>query len=74
MAAEEYFTRNYLFKTKEDSRPWGITHDEYFIRKSYHEDFQIEFEKYVNNEFYQDLLVKASEECEINSSIIYPTK
>jgi hypothetical protein len=74
MAAEEYFTRNYLFKTKEDSRSWGVIHDEYFIRKSYHEDFQIEFEKYVNNEFYQDLLVKASEECEINSSIIYPTK
>jgi|TARA_B110000495_G_scaffold54076_1_gene45418 hypothetical protein len=74
IAAEQYYTKNYLLKIKEDSRSWGSVHDEYFIRKSYHEDFQIEFEKYAKNEFYQNLLVNASEESEVNTSIVYPTK
>ena len=74
MAAEEYFTKNYVLKIKKDSRPWETTHDTYFIRKRYHEDFQIEFEKYVNNETYQDELVRASLEKIIDSSIIYPIK
>ena len=74
MAAEEYFTRNYVLKIKEDSRPWEITHDVYFIRRRYHEDFQIEFEKYVNKVDYQDGLVRASTEKTIDSSIVYPSK
>lgn len=59
---EKYFTRSYLLKTLKDNRLWNIVHDENYIRKRFHEDFQIEFEKYVYNEVYQDFLIAASTE------------
>lgn len=72
IAAEEFFTRNYILNTKKDTRPWREIHDEYFIKKRYHEDFQIEFHKYVNLRDYQDELTRASAETNIESQIIYP--
>jgi len=74
MSAENYFTKNYVLKIKEDLRPWKITHDQYFIKKRYHEDFQIEFEKYVNKRMYQDELFRASMEKTSDNSIVYPSK
>jgi hypothetical protein len=68
-SAENYFTRNYILNTCSDDRPWNVVHDEYFIRKRYHEDFQIEFEKYVNNESYQNYLVSASMENELDNRL-----
>lgn len=74
LSAETYFTRNYVLHNKNDFRPWTETHDEYFIKKRYHEDFQIEFERFVTNNNYQDDLVRASKEKNTESSIVYPTK
>lgn len=67
---EEYFTKNYVLNVKKDYRSWKITHDVYFIRKRYHEDFQIEFEKY-QIEKYQNFLLTASAENIIDHSNIY---
>jgi len=61
-AVEKYLTRNYVLKIKNDNRPWDIVRDEYYLEKRYHEDFQIEFEKSVYLEHYQDLLLSASME------------
>ena len=74
IAAEEYFTKNYVLKIKEDLRPWKITHDLYFIKKRYHEDFQIEFEKYVNKKMYQDELFRVSLEETSDKFIVYPSE
>jgi hypothetical protein len=73
LTVEGYLTRNYVLQIKNDYSPWKIAHDKYFIKKRYHEDFQIEFEKVVMNEYYQDDLVRG---CAENSTeeIIYPTK
>ena len=38
------------------------SHDRYFIRKRFYEDFQIEFEKFVYLESYQDNLLSAASE------------
>jgi len=57
---EEYFTKNYVLNILNDDGPWNLTHDKYFIRKRYHEDFQIEFAKYVYSELHQKALMTAS--------------
>ena len=51
-----------IIKIKNDDRPWNIVRDEYYLGKRYHEDFQIEFEKSVYLERYQDILLSASME------------
>lgn len=61
-AVEKYVTRNYVLKIKNDDRPWDIVRDEYFLEKRYHEDFQIEFEKYAYLESHQDYVLSASME------------
>ena len=63
---EEYFTKNYVLNIKKDYRPWKIVRDIYFIGKRYHEDFQIEFEKY-QLEQYQNYLLTASRDSVLNS-------
>ncbi len=57
---ETFLTRNYLLNILKDAGSWDLIHDKYFIRKRFHEDFQIEFERYANNKWYQDALVGAS--------------
>ena len=59
-AVEKYLTRNYLLNILNDDGSWNLMHNKYFIRKRFHEDFQIEFEKYVYREYYQKALVTAS--------------
>ncbi len=61
---ETFLTKNYVVNILKDNHPWNMTHDKYFIRKRYHEDFQIEFERYVYNKWYQDALLTASLEDE----------
>ena len=48
------FTQNYILRGKKDRRPWKIILREYFCVKSYHHDFQIEWEKLNNNLDYQE--------------------
>ena len=67
LPVETQFTKNYIFHTCNDDRPWNIVHDEYFIRKRFHEDFQIELEKYVYRESYQDDIMRASSGADIKS-------
>lgn len=57
---EKYLTRNYLLNILNDDGPWNLIHDKYFIRKRYHEDFQIEFAKYIYSEPHQKALMTAS--------------
>jgi hypothetical protein len=61
---ETFLTKNYVVNILKDNHPWNMTHDKYFIRKRYHEDFQIEFERYVYNKWYQNALLTASLEDE----------
>jgi len=73
MTPEEYFTRKYVLDIKKDNRPWNITHNSYFIKKRYHEDFQIELEKFALNESYQDDLLAAYVE-DPDEYSLYPKK
>jgi len=73
LSVEGYLIRNYIINIKKDFRPWKTTHDQYFIRKRYHEDFQIEFEKVATIRLYQDDLVLWSAKNVINNSIVYPS-
>lgn len=57
---EMWLIRNYILKNKKDKRPWNVIKDEYFFPKGYHEDFQIEFEKFVKFKHYQDDLLEHS--------------
>lgn len=57
---EIWLTKNYVLKTKNDSRPWNSIKSKYFIPKGYHEVFQIEFEKFVKYKRYQDDLLHHS--------------
>ena len=54
MDGGSYFTQNYILRGKKDRRPWKIILREYFCVKSYHHDFQIEWEKLNNNLDYQE--------------------
>lgn len=51
----EYLTKYYVLKIKNDSNPWRSTLRKYFCVKSYHDDFQIEFEKLNNFENYKNV-------------------
>jgi len=62
VAVEIYLTKNYVLKTKKDSRPWNSIKYEYFIPKGYHDVFQIEWEKIVNIEHYRETLSRESDE------------
>ncbi len=62
VAVEIYLTKNYVLKTKKDSRPWNLVKNEYFIPKGYHDVFQIEWEKLVNIEHYRETLSQESDE------------
>ncbi len=57
---EPWLTRNYVLKTKIDSRPWNSIKQEYFIPKGYHDVFEIEWEKVVKFKHYQDDLLRHS--------------
>jgi len=57
---EMWLIRNYILKNKKDKRPWNVIKDEYFFPKGYHEDFRIEFEKFVKFKHYQDDLLEHS--------------
>lgn len=59
---EPWLVKNYILNTKNDTRPWNSIKDEYFIAKNYHHDFQIEFEKFVKYDRYQDDLLLHSTE------------
>lgn len=41
----KYFTMNYILNAKKDQNPWKEILHKYFFVKSYHDDFQIEWEK-----------------------------
>ena len=43
--AATYLTKNYILKVKNDYCPWEIALKKYFYVKSFHDDFQIEWEK-----------------------------
>ncbi|KER07005.1 WavE lipopolysaccharide synthesi protein [Marine Group I thaumarchaeote SCGC AAA799-E16] len=68
--AEQYFTRHYVLDVKKDNDPWKVVHDRYFIRKNYYLDFQMELERFVNVESYQELLNTAYE---VDDPIKYPS-
>ena len=57
---EPWLTRNYVLKTKADSRPWNSIKQEYFIPKGYHDVFEIEWEKVVKFKHYQEDLLRHS--------------
>ncbi len=67
LPVETQFTKYYVCNTQNDNRPWNVAHDEYFIKKRFHEDFQIELEKYVYRESYQDDIMRASSGADIKS-------
>jgi hypothetical protein len=60
LPVETQFTKYYVSNIQNDNRSWNVVHDEYFIKKRFHEDFQIELEKYVYRESYQDDVMRAS--------------
>ena len=62
IAPEVYLTKNYVVNFKKDTRPWNITIDEYFCLKNYFTDFDIEFEKFVDDEQKQEWLKKTVNE------------
>ena len=62
IAPEVYLTKNYVVNFKKDTRPWNITIDEYFCLKNYCTDFDIEFEKFVDDEQKQEWLKKTVNE------------
>ena len=59
---EMWIIRNYILKNKKDKRSWNSIKDKYFFSKGYHDDFQIEFEKTVKFEYYQNDLLEHSTE------------
>lgn len=54
-----YLTKNYILKFKNDHDPWNIILKKYFYIKSYHDDFQIEFEKLNKFDNYKIVFDKA---------------
>jgi len=68
VAVEIYLTKNYVLKTRKDSRPWNLIKHDYFIPKSYQDVFKIEWEKIVNIEHYRKTLYKESLENYVKSS------
>jgi len=57
---EIWLVKNYVLKTKKNSRPWNSIKQDYFIPKGYHDVFQIEFEKFTKYKHYQDDLLHQS--------------
>lgn len=47
--AATYLTKHYVLNVKKDDQPWNISLQKYFCVKSFHNDFQIEWQKL--NEF-----------------------
>jgi hypothetical protein len=73
LPVESHLTKYYVCNIQNDNRPWNVVHDEYFIRKRYYEDFQMEFEKFVYRESYQDDIMRASSGADMHSeSVILP--
>tara|TARA_B110000438_G_scaffold235025_1_gene231603 strand:- start:2712 stop:3365 length:654 start_codon:yes stop_codon:yes gene_type:complete len=56
IAPEVYLTKNYVVNFKKDIQPWNTLIDKYFCLKNYFTDFDIEFEKLVNDEEKQEWL------------------
>ena len=52
--AARYLTKNYVLKIKNDHEPWELTLRKYFCVKSFHDDFQIEWEKLNNSDIYKN--------------------
>ena len=59
----EYLTKYYVLKIKNDNDPWELTLRKYFCVKSFHDDFQIEFEKLNNSDIYKNMFDVAIENC-----------
>ena len=59
---EVYLTKNYVVNFKKDTRPWSDIINEYFCLKDYFTDFDIEFEKFVNDELKQEWLKRTVSE------------
>lgn len=53
VSPEIYLTKNYVQKIKHDLSPWKSIIDNYFCVKSFHLDFQIEWEKLIKSELYR---------------------
>ena len=53
ISPESYLTKNYVQKIKHDLSPWKSIIDNYFCVKSFHLDFQIEWEKLIKSELYR---------------------
>jgi len=62
IAPEVYLTKNYVVNFKKDIGPWNNIIDKYFCLKDYFTDFDIEFEKFANNEQKQEWLMKTVNE------------
>lgn len=54
---EIWLAKNYVVKTKKDTRPWSSIKHKYFFPKGYHNIFQIEWEKIIKYKHYQDDLL-----------------
>lgn len=59
---EVYLTKNYVVNFKKDTRPWSDIINEYFCLKDYFTDFDIEFEKFVDDELKQEWLKRTVNE------------
>jgi|TARA_B110000495_G_scaffold187744_1_gene187405 hypothetical protein len=57
---ELWLVKNYVLKTKKDHGAWESIKQKYFIPKGYHDIFQIEWEKAVKLEYYQNDILRHS--------------
>jgi hypothetical protein len=53
-----YLTKNYLLNVKNNHQLWNSVLDKYFCIKSFHDDFQIEWEKLNNSDEYRSIYDK----------------
>ena len=53
--AATYLTKNYVLKVKNDLQPWTSALKKYFLIKSFHDDFQIEWEKLNDFDEYRNI-------------------
>ncbi|RZD48867.1 MAG: hypothetical protein CXT78_00315 [Thaumarchaeota archaeon] len=53
--AATYLTKNYVLNVKNDFQPWEFALKKYFLIKSFHDDFQIEWEKLNNFDAYRNI-------------------
>lgn len=56
--AAVYLTKNYLLNVRNNHQPWNSVLDKYFCIKSFHDDFQIEWEKLNNSDEYRSIYDK----------------